>query len=78
VSEGNGTPPAGRDDGAARDTRPPKPCLRRIAGPAGQYGFCSLPDGHDKPDQNGQVLSATCSGKLSEPPPPTSFGPKKR
>lgn len=78
MSEGNGTPPAGRDDGADRETRPPKLCLKRIVSADGAYGFCQLPDGHEVPDKAGVVSSVKCGAiRYSHPPAPQTFKPKK-
>ncbi len=35
-----------RDDGAGRDTRPPKPCCFRMRSADGRSSWCYLPDGH--------------------------------
>lgn len=55
------------DNGAERDTRPAKPCAKRmtrIAEGAVWYAFCVKPDGHT--DHCGCV-------KLSRTPAPSSF-----
>lgn len=62
-----------RDDGAERAERPAKPCLKRITSPDGRYGFCKLEDGHERADP-----PLRCEGELSDPPPSSSFAPRRK